>query len=1075
MTPKIEIIELVIPTYQRGADNPYPPLKFGRKRGFYNQYPYCLQDDIDFETSRYKLVPKAKYRAARLSNGILEAIVLPSMNGRLYSLRNVQTGREIFYRNNVVKPALVAMRGAWISGGIEFNAPSLGHSVSTVAPVFYCIENNAGECAITVGDFDRCTRQMWQVRMSLKSGRAALDITTTISNPNNYRERLWYWENAAVPVADDLRFLCNARWTTGRTIIRPWPLQDGIDKSRHINNPLPVDHFSYRQDRDIFGAFYEKSQFGTYHLAFRHQSSGQKYFTWGVREDEKMWEKFLTDTDGQYIEIQSGLYQSQAVTDWLGGGESVTFQGSWFGTENLGPVTWADKNVAVSIGRQKNATALDLFSIGLSGRFRVSITVGTPGKAQEEFVQLLPTEVRRLLLPKVEPTQGFELKIATGDGQLIFHERYAGEREQTIEVSPCDWVMEAAKKEAFQPVEYLEKYHFWTDALQQLRKKSKEIPVVKSCQIEAVIFLKTNQLDAAEVAIAKGLMAEPINAELHALAVAVYLRRYYLRREKKDLWHLQDHCLALRNGGKLPASAIVSFALAELLNGNELYAGEILASVPDGLAGNLEAQTLLAGIRRRANDEDQFRKRVNNISGLWLQKAGEEYLFSGENTLLRQAIPEFKQDSDTITFIENIIEWLLLYWRVDWIDDLLKLAEEMARLFPKTKVHPIFNLLLADAYAQLGEDGKARQFAQQATTCSLEFVFPHRWEDAELLRRGKTLLRTEAATFEYLQGLYLIENNRIEIGIQKLRKIFTSKAAANIKKIALKIVAKWEGLTGGDQQEIKLLQTAFNLGEFDWRLFIQLDLKLNEAHVIAAREKLHAMIPIAIQKRGDVTRQRALLLFDCNQVAKSLELLQTHSFNEFEGEARTRRLYVDCRLILGLRHFSEGKLDLANQHFSAVQEFPENLSAASYLGEHDRLARYMLGIIAAKRGDKKLAKEFWEDVVGESTYEAYVVEGSIKKGITRPEEFAARALAAMKLRKPRLVKNISAELISRANRDGSGDVIESAQCCQLMLDGAHQKAVARIQKAAIVMPCSALIHITELLVKLASHDTILTN
>ena len=106
-----------------------------------------------------QFIPDRKYQAVRLSNGILEVLVLPALNGRLYSLRNLQTGREIFYRNHVVKPALVAIRGAWISGGIEFNAPSLGHSVSTVAPVFHSLENHADECAVTVGDIDRCIRQ----------------------------------------------------------------------------------------------------------------------------------------------------------------------------------------------------------------------------------------------------------------------------------------------------------------------------------------------------------------------------------------------------------------------------------------------------------------------------------------------------------------------------------------------------------------------------------------------------------------------------------------------------------------------------------------------------------------------------------------------------------------------------------------------------------------------------------------------------------------------------------------------------------------------------------------------------
>ena len=196
----------------------------------------------------------------------------------------------------------------------------------------------------------------------------------------------------------DLRFICNARWTTGKRI-QPWPIQGGVDRSRHVNNPLPVDHFSYRQDRDFFGAHYEKSQLGTYHLAFRHQSGGQKYFSWGMQEDNAIWERFLTDHDGQYIEIQSGLYPSQAVTDWLDAGDSVTFHGSWFGTAGLGPLTWADADVAVAAERHGSDLRLGLFSIGLTGRFLVSVRSGTTGKSHEEWVQLTPGTGRSLMLP----------------------------------------------------------------------------------------------------------------------------------------------------------------------------------------------------------------------------------------------------------------------------------------------------------------------------------------------------------------------------------------------------------------------------------------------------------------------------------------------------------------------------------------------------------------------------------------------------------------------------------------------------------------------------------------------------
>ncbi len=43
-------------------------------------------------------------------------------------------GYDFFYRQNVIKPALVGLAGPWISGGVEFNWPQ-HHRPSTFMPV----------------------------------------------------------------------------------------------------------------------------------------------------------------------------------------------------------------------------------------------------------------------------------------------------------------------------------------------------------------------------------------------------------------------------------------------------------------------------------------------------------------------------------------------------------------------------------------------------------------------------------------------------------------------------------------------------------------------------------------------------------------------------------------------------------------------------------------------------------------------------------------------------------------------------------------------------------------------------
>jgi Domain of unknown function (DUF5107) len=48
--------------------------------------------------------------------------------GRLWSLVHKPTGRELLHRNPNFWPANLALRNAWVAGGVEWNLGTIGHS-----------------------------------------------------------------------------------------------------------------------------------------------------------------------------------------------------------------------------------------------------------------------------------------------------------------------------------------------------------------------------------------------------------------------------------------------------------------------------------------------------------------------------------------------------------------------------------------------------------------------------------------------------------------------------------------------------------------------------------------------------------------------------------------------------------------------------------------------------------------------------------------------------------------------------------------------------------------------------------
>ena len=109
----------VIPTYLAGAPEPNPMFFFGRESqgALAPVYPYPL-----FDSLTGKKVDKT-YTIVRLENEYIRLGILPELGGRLFEGVDKTNNYNFVYRQHVIKPALIGLLGAWISGGIEWNIP----------------------------------------------------------------------------------------------------------------------------------------------------------------------------------------------------------------------------------------------------------------------------------------------------------------------------------------------------------------------------------------------------------------------------------------------------------------------------------------------------------------------------------------------------------------------------------------------------------------------------------------------------------------------------------------------------------------------------------------------------------------------------------------------------------------------------------------------------------------------------------------------------------------------------------------------------------------------------------------
>ncbi len=273
--------------------------------------PYRLQDGYG------RVREPRDFNVIVLENQHLRAAFFPELGGRLWSLVHKPSGRELLARNPVFQPCNLAIRNAWISGGVEWNLGWTGHWPYTCSPLFAARHTLPdGSPALRMWEWERVRRVPLQIDAWLPDGSPALLVRVSIRNPYDRELPIYWWSNIAAPQDAGTRVLAPA----DDALIHSYSLnalarigmpRDGEDdvtypgrqrNSRDCFFRVPPDARPWiaSLDRDGRGLF----QTSTSRLR------GRKLFRWGIQPGGQNWQRFLGTPD--YLEIQAGLARTQS-------------------------------------------------------------------------------------------------------------------------------------------------------------------------------------------------------------------------------------------------------------------------------------------------------------------------------------------------------------------------------------------------------------------------------------------------------------------------------------------------------------------------------------------------------------------------------------------------------------------------------------------------------------------------------------------------------------------------------------------------------------------------------------------
>src|SRR5690554_3665875 len=146
-------------TYSFSDPDPIPAAK--------KIYPYFRFDGFSHQGE------EQEWKVVLLENDYISVQIMPEIGGKVWTATDKTSGKDFLYNNEVVKFRDIAMRGPWVSGGIEANYGVIGHTPNTSTPVDYLVRQNGdGSVSCFISTLDLLTRTRWVLEIKLEKDKA---------------------------------------------------------------------------------------------------------------------------------------------------------------------------------------------------------------------------------------------------------------------------------------------------------------------------------------------------------------------------------------------------------------------------------------------------------------------------------------------------------------------------------------------------------------------------------------------------------------------------------------------------------------------------------------------------------------------------------------------------------------------------------------------------------------------------------------------------------------------------------------------------------------------------------------
>ncbi|MFV0589942.1 MAG: DUF5107 domain-containing protein [Draconibacterium sp.] len=972
--------KMVLPTYGLGQPEINP--MFFEKRVYQGSsgkvYPVPFIDKV-FDTKADK-----HYDSVILENDFIRLVLLPEIGGRIFEAQDkTNNNYDFFYKQHVIKPALVGLAGPWISGGVEFNWPQ-HHRPGTYLPTAVHIEEEAdGARTVWMSEYDPMNRLKGMHGIRVRPNSSLIELRGRLFNPTPITQTFLWWANVAVRVHDDYQsfFPPDVHYVADHAVraLSSFPLAEndyyGIpyhkrpgnnDLRRYQNIPVPTSYMVCNTKYDFFGGYDFQADGGLVHVANRHIAPGKKQWTWGNEAFGRAWDRELTDKDGPYFELMAGVYtDNQPDFTYLLPYETKTFSQFWWSYKNLGPVQNANKDLALRLVVQ-NDNSLD-FGVAASKHFESLTLILKIGNQTKVFsgVEISPKKPWKGEPISVQPEykNALSLLVESADGKelITYHQRETAktkERNVAFEPKQANEIKSANELELIG--EHLEQYRhptrypetYWKEAIKRDPDSYKSYIALGRQEYQKGNFGQAESQLKEVLKIITRYHPNPSTGEAHYYC-GLACSKLEKTEEAYSLFYKASWNFEWRS------AAFYQLALIDCQNRDFETALEHLEASLDTNRINNKAWVLKAVIKRKTGNSEAALKILSELAkqdALDTWANFEKALISGN---FDPFIEVFGNDAQTM------IDIAFEYAEAGFYGAGLKAIEfnhanETTDCAVPNPMHrsPVTSFIEAWLHAKIGEMAHSERILKSAVERPYNYFFPSRINEQIVLEWA-----VEATNFDPLPA-YGLGNYYYNLKRHTDAISIWEKAAENCCAYATLYrnlgIAYWNTFSDGEKARKQYLK-AIELAPEDMRIqfeYDQLRKKLNDD----PKQRLTDLeaIKTKITQRDNFSVELAALYNFNGQFEKAFELLSSRNFHPWEGgEGQVLKQYSQACLNLGKTALQNNRAEEALEWFLKSLNTPDNLGEKYHPLQAVAHINYWLGKAHLKLGNTDEANKYF--------------------------------------------------------------------------------------------------------------------